>query len=138
MLENANAPWRCTVNVLDVFRDSHNAREVAAGDSLFRRGEPGDVMYVILEGRVDVTIDDDLVESLEPGAILGEMALVSDRPRSANATAAIDSRVVPVDKTWFTYLIRQTPTFGLHVMSVMAERLRRFMELGHEPHEPPA
>ena len=121
------------MDVLEVFRDSHNARDVPAGETLFRRGDAGDIMYVVLEGRIDVTIDDEFVESLEPGAILGEMALVSEMPRSATATAAVESRVVPVDHKWFLYLIRQTPTFGVHVMAVMANRLRRYMELGHEP-----
>jgi CRP-like cAMP-binding protein len=121
------------VDVLEVFRNSRNTRAVAAGEVLFEKGDSGDMMYVVLEGQIDVTVDGELVESLGPGSLLGEMAIVSDMPRSATATAAEDSKVAAVDETWFIYLIRQTPKFGIHVMSIMAARLRRYMEHGHAP-----
>jgi CRP/FNR family transcriptional regulator, cyclic AMP receptor protein len=116
------------VEVLEIFRDSPNARSVAAGEAIFRRGEPGDVMYVVLDGEVEIVADGHTVERLNPGSIFGEMAIVDDSPRSADAVAQVDTRLAPVDRKWFTYLIRQSPQFGLHVMSVMASRLRRFMD----------
>lgn len=121
------------MDVLEVFKNSRDTREVAAGETLFEKGDAGDLMYVVLEGRIDVTVDGQLVESLGPGALLGEMAIVSDMPRSATATAAEPSKLAAVDETWFVYLIRQTPKFGIHVMSIMAARLRRYMEHGHAP-----
>lgn len=121
------------MDVLEVFRNSRNTRDVAAGETLFEKGDAGDTMYVVLEGRIEVSVNGELVDSLGPGSLLGEMAIVSEQPRSASATAAEDSKVVSIDETWFIYLIRQTPTFGIHVMSVMAERLRRHMEHGHAP-----
>ncbi|HEU5100134.1 MAG TPA: Crp/Fnr family transcriptional regulator [Roseiflexaceae bacterium] len=60
-----------------------------------------------------------------PGGIVGEMALIDDRPRSATAVAATDCRLVPIDERRFTFLVQQTPMFALAVMRVMAERLRR-------------
>ena len=116
------------MNVLEIFRDSPKARSVAAGDVLFRRGETASEMYVVLEGKVDVTIDGRLVETLEPGSILGEMGIVDQGPRSADAIAATDARIEVIDKAWFCTLIKRAPEFGLHVMSVMAERLRRHMQ----------
>lgn len=118
------------MEILDIFRDSPNARDVAAGTAVFHRGEPGDAMYVLIAGRVDVKVDGRVIETLEPGAVLGEMALVDDSPRSADAVAAEDSRVVPVDRGWFRHLIRQSPDFGIKVMAVMAARLRRQMGVG--------
>jgi CRP/FNR family transcriptional regulator, cyclic AMP receptor protein len=111
----------------DFFRDSPNARVVPAGEPVFQRGDPADVMYVVLEGLIEVSVDGVTVERLDPGSILGEMAIVDDAPRSADAFAAVDSRLGPVDRDWFLHLIRHSPQFGLHVMSVMANRLRRFM-----------
>ncbi|CAN5651071.1 Crp/Fnr family transcriptional regulator [soil metagenome] len=115
------------MDVLDIFRDAPNARAVPAGEPVFRRGEPGDVMYVVLEGLIEVSIDGHPVERLEPGSIFGEMALVDASPRSADAIAAFDSSLAPVDQAWFVYMIKRSPQFGLHVMSVMANRLRRYM-----------
>lgn len=115
------------MDVLEVFKDSPKARAVAAAEVVFRRGEHAEEMYVVLEGRVDVKVDDRIVESLEPGSIFGEMALVDDYPRSADAVAAVDSMIEPIDKEWFKHLVRKSPSFGLHVMSVMAKRLRRHM-----------
>jgi CRP/FNR family transcriptional regulator, cyclic AMP receptor protein len=115
------------VDVLAIFRDAPNAVAVAAGGSVFRRGEPGDVMYVVLDGLVEVSVDGREVERLAPGSILGEMAIVDASPRSADAVAVVDTTLAPVDRAWFVYLLRQSPPFGLHVMSVMAQRLRRHM-----------
>lgn len=116
------------MDVLEIFKDSPKARGVAAGEALFRRGEAANEMYVLLEGKVDVTVNGRLIESLTPGSIFGEMAVVDDNPRSADAVAITEVKVEPIDKEWFLHLIRRSPSFGLHVMSVLAERLRRHMQ----------
>lgn len=116
------------MDVLEIFKDSPKARRVAAGEVLFRRGDAANEMYVVLEGQVDVSLDGRLVESLPPGSILGEMGIVDQGPRSADAIAATDARIEVIDKAWFCTLIKRAPEFGLHVMSVMAERLRRHMQ----------
>lgn len=116
------------MDVLEIFKDSPKARTIAAGEALFRRGDMAHEMYVVLEGKVDVLIDGRLVETLEPGSILGEMGIVDHSPRSADAVAATDAKIEAIDKDWFCTLIKRAPTFGLHVMSVMAARLRRHMQ----------
>lgn len=116
------------MNVLEIFKDSPKARDVAAGEALFRRGDDASEMYVLLDGKVDVTLDGRLIESLEPGSIFGEMAIVDDNPRSADAVAITAARVEPIDKEWFLHLLRRSPAFGLHVMTVLANRLRSFMQ----------
>lgn len=118
------------MDVLAIFQDSPKATTVKAGSYLFHQGEPANEMYVVLSGRVEVRRDGQVIEVLEPGAILGEMAIVDERPRSADAVAVVDSSVEPVDAEWFKHLIRKSPNFGLHVMGVMAQRLRRFMDQG--------
>jgi CRP/FNR family transcriptional regulator, cyclic AMP receptor protein len=125
-------PRRHIVDILEVFRDffrdSPNALVVRSGEAVFRRGDPGDVMFVVLEGSIDVSVDGRTIERLGPGSVLGEMALVDDAPRSADAIARVDSRLGPVDREWFVSMIEHAPRFGLHVMSVMAGRLRRHLE----------
>jgi CRP-like cAMP-binding protein len=98
--------------------------EVEAGEILFRRHDDGDVMYAVIEGQIDLTLEDRVVEAVGPGGILGEMALIDTAPRSATATARIKSRVARVDRKHFEFLVHEHPTFALQVMGVMADRLR--------------
>lgn len=113
------------MNLLELFRHETDLQAVPAGRDVFRAGEPGNVMYVLISGTADVTIGNVVVERAEPGALLGEMALVEDAPRTATVTAVSDCRLVPIDVKRFHFLVQQTPFFATHVMKIMAERLRK-------------
>ena len=113
---------------IHLFKSSPDAYEVEAGESLFTEGEPGDVMYAVIEGQVEVTLGGRVVEQIGPGGILGELALIDTSPRAATATATVTSRVARVDKKHFMFLVQEHPTFTLQVMAVMAERLRHANE----------
>ncbi len=116
---------------LTTFNIFRNARDTAAfepGQVVFKQGEPGDVMYAVVEGRVDLTRDGRMIESVGEGEIFGELALVDDSPRGATAAAATSARLAPVDTRRFTFLVQEHPTFALQVMAVMAERLRHANE----------
>lgn len=110
---------------IHVFRNSREAVTIEAGQVLFAEGEPGDVMYAVVEGEIDLTRAGQPIELISAGGIFGEMALIDPSPRGAAATARTDARVVPVDEAHFTYLVHEHPTFALQVMRVMAERIRR-------------
>src|SRR5262245_8681860 len=101
------------------------ALTVAAGATIFAEGAPGDLMYVIKQGQVDVIIKGQLIETVGPEEIIGEMALIDRNPRSATAVAKTDCVLVPINEARFTYLVQQTPFFAIQVMRVMARRLRR-------------
>ena len=77
------------MNPAELFRQETNTVQLAPGDFLFREGEKGDKMYVLLEGEVDIFLGDFVLETAGPGALLGEMALINDSPRTANAVAKI-------------------------------------------------
>jgi CRP-like cAMP-binding protein len=94
-----------------------------AGQKIFREGDPGDLMYVVRDGQVDLHVKGQLVDTL--GGVLGEMALIEHAPRSATATAKTDCTLVPIPEKRFTFMVQQTPHFALQIMRVMAERLRR-------------
>jgi CRP-like cAMP-binding protein len=95
------------------------------GKIIFAQGDPGDVMYVVVEGQAQIMIDGKLVETVRPGGILGEMALIDAAPRSATAIAKTQCVLVPIDEKRFADLIQRRPEFALHVMRVLANRLRR-------------
>lgn len=110
---------------INVFRNARDSVALESGEVLFREGDPGDVMFAVAEGEVELSLHGHVVEEVGPGGILGEMALIDAAPRSATAQARTAARVVRVDHERFSYLVHEHPTFALQVMTVMAERLRR-------------
>lgn len=96
-----------------------------AGEPVFFEHQTGDEMYAVLSGRIDVVTYGKVLEQVGPGGIVGEMALIDDGPRSAAALAAEPSEVAIVSRDLFQTLVREEPAFALHVMGVLAARLRR-------------
>lgn len=105
---------------------SHNTAKIAiqAGVALFREGDDGNQMYVLETGTAEVFVQNQLVETLQHGSIVGEMGLVSPGPHSASVIAKTDCEFVAVDEKRFQFLVQQTPYFAIQVMRLMAERLR--------------
>ena len=110
---------------LHLFRDAPEVIAVAAGSYIFRSGEAARVMYLVIEGEVDLMLGDTVVETAREGAFIGEMALIDDEPRSASARARSDCRVFPIDEARFQSLVQETPFFALQVMKTLARRLRK-------------
>ena len=100
----------------------------AAGQPIFTEGQPGNVMYIVKDGEVDLSVHGKIVETLGPGGILGEMALLDRKPRSATAVARTDCQLVPINEGRFQFLVQQTPYFSLEVIRVLAHRLRHMDE----------
>jgi CRP/FNR family cyclic AMP-dependent transcriptional regulator len=99
-----------------------------AGQAVFREGDSGDLMYVVRKGELELRVNGQLVETLGPGGVLGEMALIEHAPRTATATAKTDCTLVPIPEKRFAFMVQQTPHFALQIMKVMAERLRKMDE----------
>jgi CRP-like cAMP-binding protein len=110
---------------ISLFRNATDCESFSAGQVIFQEGQPGDVMYAVSEGEVDILVRDKVIDTVGPGGILGEMALIDAKPRSATARARTDCKLVPISEKRFTFLVQQTPHFALQVMRVMADRLRR-------------
>src|SRR5262245_1527698 len=112
------------MNPAELFRQETDTLKLAPGDFLFREGDKGDKMYVLLEGEIDIFLGDFVFETAGPGSLLGEMALIDDAPRTANAVAKKASRLAQIDRRRFHFLVQQTPHFASHVTKVLADRLR--------------
>lgn len=100
-------------------------RRIAKSDKLFREGETGAEMYLVVEGQVGVEVGGKLVETVGLHGIVGEMALIDKAPRSATATALSPVEVAVVDRDVFLALVAESPAFSLYVMKLMAARIRR-------------
>jgi len=109
---------------LTLFQNERAKKLVPAGGTLFKEGEPGVYLYVLLKGEARVMVDDVLVETAGPGTIVGEMALIDALPRSASVLCVTECTFVQIDRPRFEFLIRQNPVFALEVMKIMSDRLR--------------
>jgi CRP/FNR family cyclic AMP-dependent transcriptional regulator len=114
---------------LDVLRHAHDCVHFSAGSTVLDEGRPGKLMYVVKEGAADIFVHGRLVATVGPGEVVGELALIDDRARSAAVVARTDCQLVPVDEKRFLFLVQQTPYFALQVMRVLAERLRKMNEI---------
>ncbi len=116
-MQQFDPSWLTTRNVL--------VRHLEAGEPVFYEHQSGAEMYAVLLGRIDVITYGKVLEQIGPGGIFGELALIDDGPRSAAALAAEPSDLAVISRDLFETLVREEPRFALHVMSVLAARLRR-------------
>jgi CRP-like cAMP-binding protein len=114
---------------LSIFASDPDTEEHPAGFRFFTTGDHGEVMYVVLSGAVDIVIRGKILETVMPGGIFGEMALIDHRERSADVIAKTDVKVAGIDQTRFLYLVRNHPFFALEVMKIMTDRLRKFDDM---------
>ncbi len=122
---------------IHLFRDLPEIKTYAAGEYIFRKGEQGSAMYMVIEGDIELVVGRLVVETARPGAFIGEMALIDDATRSASARAKNDARVFPIDEVRFQSLVKENPSFALDVMKALALRLRRTNEKVASRHAAP-
>jgi CRP-like cAMP-binding protein len=107
-------------------------REFAMGSVLFREGEPGRDMYVVQHGRVTISKRvgevEKILSSLGPGEFLGEMSILSGKPRSATATCAEDARLLVIDAKTFEAMVRSNAEIALRMIKKLAARLQEANE----------
>jgi len=108
--------------------------DVPSGDFLFKQGESGDSLYLILGGAVSIVLDlpggqSLTVRTMRAGSILGEMAVYTGSPRSASAHARQDCALYRLSVENYNELVASHPIeagiFSSYIVKLMAERLGR-------------
>ncbi|HEY7602470.1 MAG TPA: SLC13 family permease [Methylomirabilota bacterium] len=103
--------------------------DLPAGRTLFSQGDPGDALYVVVSGAVEVRGERDgqgeRVAVLGPGDCLGEMALVTGDPRSATVVTLSDTRLLRLDQERFRALSERHPVFLRELARVLCHRIAR-------------
>ena len=103
------------------------ARDFKAGTVLFNEGQPGEDMYVVLQGQVEIRRNvgetEHVLAVLMPGDFFGEMAILNQRPRSATAVTRIDSRLLVIEGRMFEAMLRARPEIALRIIKALAMRL---------------
>jgi len=100
--------------------------DVEAGGLIFRAGEPGDCMFGVLEGSVELNwLDDRGHETIEAGDVFGAGALVTpDHRRFGNAKALTDCRLLVMNRAKFLFAVQESPMFAIELLGSIDQRLR--------------
>jgi len=96
----------------------------AAGEAVFAEGEPGDALYLVIEGAVRVHKADRQLALLGERAVFGEMAVLDAEPRNASATVVKDSVLLKIGRDDFRDILQERPEIGIGVIQVLSGRLR--------------
>jgi len=99
------------------------------GRTIFNYGDPGDSLYVIRSGQVEIFFKDDtgeriLLETAGRGAFFGELSLLDNGPRTASVLVTEDLEALRVDRSNLVQLLRMHPTAALDLLAAMGRRLR--------------
>ena len=106
-----------------------NVKYFLGGETIFDEGSPGDLMYVILEGEVEILKaaqagSNKVLSTLSKGEFFGEMALIDDSLRSASAVAKSDAKLLGMNESVLDAYILTNPEFAAKMIRNLAKRLR--------------
>ena len=100
-----------------------------ANEIIFSEGDPGDTMYIIAEGSVEIFQESEggkvVLARLGPRDLFGEIALLTDLPRTATALATQSTRLLPIRQSEFFNRVKSDPELALYILQVLIMRLRR-------------
>ncbi len=98
--------------------------DVPAGKVLMRQGEHGDEMFIVASGGITVERDGRRIAERGPGMVVGEIALLSEGPRTATVTATEASRLFVIGHREFHELMDEQPAIRLQILDELARRIR--------------
>lgn len=107
-------------------------KQFAAGEFIFREGDPGDGVYFVKSGLIEISAGQPaphVFSQLKPGEIFGEMAIIEHRPRSANARAAETTELFFLPRGELLSFIERSPGLALALLQKISHRLREFNQL---------
>lgn len=120
---------------LRFFQIAGEAETFAAGAGIFAEQDKaggffskGARIYLLLEGEVALTLKGKPLSMVLPGEIFGELAVITEAPRSASAIARKNSRVLSLDEKRFLSSLQHVPEFAFMLIGIMAQRLRHSVD----------
>jgi CRP/FNR family cyclic AMP-dependent transcriptional regulator len=108
--------------------------QLAAGETLFKTGEPGESLYVVKSGEIELYIKDTagqkiLLAIASAGEVFGELALLDRGPRTATALALADTELLELDRHDLLLLFQKSPAAALRLLAAMSHMTRKADEL---------
>ncbi|MGH9812238.1 MAG: cyclic nucleotide-binding domain-containing protein, partial [Candidatus Acidiferrales bacterium] len=104
------------------------------GETLFHAGEPGDALYIVRSGEIELYIKDTagqriVLNTARPGDFFGELALLDEGPRTATAAALADSELLVLGRDDLILLFQKNPDAALHMLASLGRMTRKADEL---------
>ena len=98
--------------------------KVPAGGTVFNQGDPGDCMYILQAGTIDMVIGETVIETIGANEALGFMSMIDELPRSSTARAREACELSLIDTRTFRFMVDEVPNFASYIMGVLARRIR--------------
>jgi CRP/FNR family transcriptional regulator, cyclic AMP receptor protein len=116
------------MKIPNIFESETRPESFPAGSIIFQEGQPGDEMYVVKQGEIELRVHGRRVEVVGPDGFFGEMAVIEGGQRSATAIAKTDCVLIPVNSKRFEFMVHEIPHFAVEVMKSLTRRLRSVNE----------
>ncbi|MFN6465290.1 MAG: Crp/Fnr family transcriptional regulator [Nostoc sp. DedVER02] len=117
------------VLTVSIFQKQPDPKTFSAGEVIFEEGQPGNEMYGIIEGDVELLVNGKVVETIDTGEVFGVGVLVGVKNRTYTAIAKVDTKLGFLDESKFLFAVQETPVFALQVMKSYSERLSRLQRM---------
>ena len=117
------------VATLSIFQRQSQPQHFSADQVIFELGQPAELMYGIIAGKVALLVNNRVVETLERGEVFGVGALIGAKTRTYTAVAETECQLAFLDQKRFLFVVQETPIFALEVMKSYSERLSRLVKL---------
>jgi CRP/FNR family cyclic AMP-dependent transcriptional regulator len=115
---------RQDVDIRQFARSVGSNLSVPAGQVIFAKGDPGQSMYIVQSGTIEILIGDKVVETLGANEALGFMTMIDKQPRSSTARAKEPCELSLLDERKFQFMVDEVPNFAFYIMGVLARRIR--------------
>lgn len=112
------------MNIPELFRNWKQTEEYPAETVIFNKGDSADVLYVVLSGEVRLTLNGSFLSVENGGAVIGETAMLQSATRNCTATTVGPVTLARLNRSELRELSCSNSEFSLHVMGVLADRLR--------------
>lgn len=113
----------CSRTELEAVATVADELHLPAGRVLIRQGDVGRELFVLVDGKVEIEQDGKRLGTRSSGDFLGEIAVVTQRPRAATVTTATDVRVLVLTDRDFKRLLADVPSISVKVLKVLGDRL---------------
>jgi len=124
--------------VQDALRAAGDPVTLAAGETLFDRGDPSDALYVVHAGRLEAVLDGDVLRELGTGEVVGELGVIAGLPRSATVRARRDTTVLRIDTTRFQEVLAADRDAQQRLAAALAARLQASRSVDEPVPAPPS